>query len=75
MVIYEKGNVVVGQMQLMCKLLGRTEPKNFLDVKYSNVEPYEMLKGKGVKPLGDARAPRQIGEAVARDGLALARDL
>ncbi len=46
-------------------------------MKYSNVEPYEMLKGKGVKPLyliGDAKAPRQIGEAV-RDGHALARDL
>lgn len=46
-------------------------------MKYSNVEPYEMLKAKGVKPLyliGDAKAPRQIGEAV-RDGHTVAREI
>ena len=45
--------------------------------KYSNMEPYKLLKEKGVGHLyliGDAKAPRQIGEAV-RDGHALAREI
>jgi len=46
-------------------------------MKYSNMEPYKLLKEKGIGHLyliGDAKAPRQIGEAV-RDGHALARDI
>lgn len=49
----------------------------FVTMKYSNMEPYKMLKEKGVKPLyliGDAKAPRHIGEAV-RDGYAVAREI
>lgn len=45
--------------------------------KYSNMEPYKLLKAKGVKPLylvGDAKAPRQIGESV-RDGYSVAREI
>ncbi len=45
--------------------------------KYSNMEPYKLLKAKGVKPLylvGDAKSPRQIGESV-RDGHAAAREI
>lgn len=46
-------------------------------MKYSNVEPYKLLKEKGVKPLyliGDAKSPRQIGDAL-RDGHAVAREI
>ena len=46
-------------------------------MKYSNMEPYKMLKEKGVKPLylmGDAKSPRQIGDAL-RDGHAIAREI
>ena len=46
-------------------------------MKYSNMEPYKLLKQKGVKPLyliGDAKAPRQIGDAL-RDAYALAREI
>jgi 2,4-dienoyl-CoA reductase-like NADH-dependent reductase (Old Yellow Enzyme family) len=46
-------------------------------MKYSNTEPYKLLKEKGVKPLfliGDAKSPRQIGDAL-RDGHAVARDI
>jgi 2,4-dienoyl-CoA reductase-like NADH-dependent reductase (Old Yellow Enzyme family)/thioredoxin reductase len=46
-------------------------------MKYSNTDLYKLLKGRGVKPLyliGDAKAPRQIGEAV-RDGYSIAREI
>jgi len=46
-------------------------------MKYSNMEPYKLLKEKGVKPLyliGDAKSPRQIGDAL-RDGHAVAREI
>lgn len=46
-------------------------------MKYSNMEPYKLLKEKGVKPLyliGDAKAPRQIGDAL-RDGHAVGREI
>jgi 2,4-dienoyl-CoA reductase-like NADH-dependent reductase (Old Yellow Enzyme family) len=46
-------------------------------MKYSNMEPYKLLKAKGVKPLylvGDAKSPRHIGDAM-RDGYAAAREI
>ncbi len=46
-------------------------------MRYSNNDLYHLLKQKGVQPLylvGDAKAPRQIGEAV-RDGHAVAREI
>ena len=46
-------------------------------MKYSNMEPYKMLKEKGVKPIylmGDAKSPRQIGDAL-RDGHTIGREL
>jgi 2,4-dienoyl-CoA reductase-like NADH-dependent reductase (Old Yellow Enzyme family) len=46
-------------------------------MKYSNMETYKLLKGKGVKPLfliGDAKSPRHIGDAI-RDGYAAAREI
>lgn len=46
-------------------------------MKYSNMDPYKLLKAKGVKPLylvGDAKAPRHIGDAM-RDGYAAAREI
>jgi len=46
-------------------------------IKYSNIEPYKLLKQKGVKPLypiGDAKSPREIGDAL-RDGHAVGREI
>jgi 2,4-dienoyl-CoA reductase-like NADH-dependent reductase (Old Yellow Enzyme family) len=46
-------------------------------MKYSNTDLYKLLKGKGVRPLhliGDARSPRQIGDAI-REGHAAAREI
>ena len=57
----------------------RTEADSVILVtmKYSNTDVYTLLKANGVKPLyliGDAKAPRQIGEAV-RDGYSVARNI
>jgi hypothetical protein len=46
-------------------------------MKYSNMDVYKLLKEKGVKPLyliGDAKSPRQIGNAL-RDAYAAAREI
>jgi hypothetical protein len=46
-------------------------------MKYSNMEPYKLLKAKGVKTvhlIGDAKSPRHIGDAI-RDGYAAAREI
>jgi hypothetical protein len=48
-----------------------------ITMKYSNMEPYKLLKAKGVKSvhlIGDAKAPRHIGDAM-RDGYAAAREI
>jgi electron transfer flavoprotein alpha subunit len=46
-------------------------------MKYSNMDVYRLFKAKGVKPvylIGDAKAPRHIGDAI-RDGHAAAREI
>ncbi len=46
-------------------------------MKYSNMEPYKLLKAKGLKAvhlIGDAKSPRHIGDAM-RDGYAAAREI
>ena len=55
----------------------RVDDVVLVTMKYSNTEPYKLLKEKGVKPLhliGDAKSPRQVGDAL-RDAYALAREI
>ena len=55
----------------------RADSVILVTMKYSNMEPYKLLKAKGVKGLhliGDAKSPRQIGDAM-RDGLAAALEM
>jgi 2,4-dienoyl-CoA reductase-like NADH-dependent reductase (Old Yellow Enzyme family) len=54
-----------------------TDSVVLVTMKYSNMEPYKLLKARGLKTvhlIGDAKSPRHIGDAI-RDGYAAAREI